>query len=41
MKEPQNLCHGQINLHFHKIKTSSYERDRKWEKKSEISVRIM
>jgi hypothetical protein len=43
MKEPQNLCQGQRNLHVHKIRISSCVRDeiRKWEKTNEKNVLIM
>jgi len=33
MKEPQSLCQGQRNFHVHEIRTSSCERDGRWEKK--------
>jgi hypothetical protein len=33
MKEPQNLYQGETNLHIHKIRTSSCEKDGRWEKK--------
>jgi len=33
MKELQSLCQGQRNLYVHEIKTSSCERDVRWEKK--------
>jgi hypothetical protein len=33
MKEPQSLCQWQKNLHVHEIRTSSCERDGRWEKK--------
>jgi hypothetical protein len=47
MKEPQSLCQGQIklNIHVHEIRTSSCERDERWEKKmrekNEKNVLIM